>query len=364
MAVNWQAVNKRWQILHVITPSRLAGAEMLVLRLARRQQERGYLAQVVVNSNSPALAKLRTVMPMVAPVAIGGKVNLLAPLRLQRAARRYGSHLLHSHLSTASWWSGWLARCGGPACVGHVHGFTSARWHRHQTHLLACSQAVKEHLVAQGIPAARVSVLLNPVEPADVAPSRPADAVRAELGATPDTPVVGCFAHFSEKKGWRDLIAAASWVLGRFPSSQFWCVGDGPLRARIEREVVARGVAERFRFVGFRHDVGDLMNAVDVVALPSHREPFGLVYVEAALLGKPVIGCRAGGAPEVISDGQTGLLVPPRDPEALAAALVSLLESRTRAQEMGQAGRRLARVRFAWDGYLATLDEIYRKIAG
>ena len=77
------------------------------------------------------------------------------------------------------------------------------------------------------------------------------------------------------------------------------------------------GIADRFKLLGFRRDVPDLMRAVDVMCLPSHREPFGLVYVEAGLAGKPVIACDAGGAPEVIVSGETGLLVPPPFPHAL-----------------------------------------------
>lgn len=355
-------VRRQRTVLHVITPSRMAGAETLLSRLVRHQQQRGFSVHTVINSNSPALAALRVVLPAATALAIGGKLNVLAPWRLRQKARGCGSHLLHSHLSTASWWCGWLTRCGGPPSLGHVHGFTSALWHRHQSHLLACSQAVKAHLMAQGMPGERVSVLLNPVELGDVAARRAAHVVRAELGAESRTPVVGCFAHFSEKKGWRDLIAAASPVLTRFPTAQFWCAGDGPLRPEIEREVVARGLAQQFRFLGFRDDPGDLMNAIDVLALPSYREPFGLVYVEAALHAKPVIGCRSGGTPEVIDHGKSGLLVPPRDPQALATALVSLLENPERASEMGREGRRLARQRFTWCRYLAALEGIYRRL--
>jgi glycosyltransferase involved in cell wall biosynthesis len=228
--------------------------------------------------------------------------------------------------------------------------------------LVTCSQAVKRHLVGQGIAARRITVLLNPVDPADISPQRQPEEVRAELGANHDVPIIGCFAHFSVKKGWRDLAAAAPHVLRRFPKAQFWCVGDGPLRPEIERWLADHGIANQFRFLGFRQDVGDLMNAIDLLVLPSHREPFGLVYVEAALLGKPAIGCLSGGAPEVITDQETGLLVPPRDVPALAEAILTLLDNRDRASAMGRLGRQLALERFGWQRYLRGLDEVYERL--
>jgi glycosyltransferase involved in cell wall biosynthesis len=120
--------------------------------------------------------------------------------------------------------------------------------------------------------------------------------------------------------------------------------------------------------LGFRRDVPDLMRAVDVMCLPSHREPFGLVYVEAALAEKPVIACNAGGAPEIIMQGETGLLVPPPAAEkptnvaALAEAILKLIDNRDRARDMGCRGRELALERFTWPRYLDGLNALYAQV--
>jgi glycosyltransferase involved in cell wall biosynthesis len=134
------------------------------------------------------------------------------------------------------------------------------------------------------------------------------------------------------------------------------------------------GIADHFRLFGFRRDVPDLMRAIDVMCLPSRREPFGLVYVEAALAEKPVIGCDAGGAPEIIRHGETGLLVAaPKgrlaeqsasNIEDLAEAILTLLDDRNRAAEMGRRGRQAALDRFSWAQYLARLTELYGHILG
>lgn len=354
------------RVLHVITPSRMAGAETFLARLLRRTgPECGIDAHCVI-SRSPAIGELRAAGIDCEPLGISGKANLLAIPRLAAAAQRFQADLLHSHLSTASWWCGWLEKFGGPPSIGQVHGFTSARWHRRQTHLIACSAAVKADLIEKGIAAERIAVMHYPVNPDDQRASRSPADVRAELGTATDTPVVGTFAHLSIKKGYRELVRAAELVLGQLPTAQFWCFGEGPLRNELEQHARAAGIADRFRLFGFRRDVSDLMRAIDVMCLPSHREPFGLVYVEAALAEKPVIACNAGGAPEIIEHGVTGLLVPPPPTNVapLAEAIVAILQNRDGAATMGRRGRHSALDRFGWPGYLARLSELYARVRG
>jgi glycosyltransferase involved in cell wall biosynthesis len=360
------------RVLHVITPSRMAGAETFLARLMRRTDP-SQVAQHCISSRSAATVEMRIAGMKFETLGISGKLNPLAVPRIRHAARDFHAELLHSHLSTASWWCGWLEQFGGPPSIGHVHGFTSATWHRRQTHLIACSAAVKADLTAKGFAADRVSVMHYPVDPADQQPTRSPSAVRAELGAEADTPVVGTFAHLSIKKGYRELVRAAELVLNHLPRAQFWCCGEGPLRGELEQAARAAGIGDRFRLLGFRRDVPDLMRAIDVMCLPSHREPFGLVYVEAALAGQPVIACDAGGAPEIIVDGETGLLVPPpistgsdapQNVAALADAILTLLDDRGQATAMGRRGRELALARFGWPDYLARLRELYDRILG
>src|SRR5262249_40770280 len=152
-----------------------------------------------------------------------------------------------------------------------------------------------------------------PVDPDDQRPTRLPAQVRADFGVSMDTPIVGTFAHLTIKKGYRELVRAAKLVLNHMPNAQFWCFGEGSLRRELETQARVAGIWKQFRLFGFRRDVPDLMRAVDVMCLPSHREPFGLVYIEAALAGRPVIACNAGGAPEIIVHGETGLLVTPHD---------------------------------------------------
>jgi glycosyltransferase involved in cell wall biosynthesis len=351
----------------------MAGAETFLARLLWRVSKDPAVHHCV-SSPSPANGEMRAAGMPFEILGVGGKVNLLAVRRLRRAARRVQADALHSHLSSASWWCGWLERFGGPPSIGHVHGFTSALWHRRQSHLIACSAAVKQDLVEKGIAAERISVMYYPVDPADQRHIRSTAAVREELGAAADTPIVGTFAHLSEKKGYRELVRAAAVVLRRMPRAQFWCFGEGPLRGELEQTAHELGIGHRFKLFGFRRDVPDLMRAIDVMCLPSHREPFGLVYVEAALAERPVIACRAGGAPEIITHGDTGLLVPPpsaigsasaaTNVSPLADAILTLLDDRDAAIAMGRRGRHQAIERFGWPSYLARLNELYGRVIG
>ncbi len=349
------------RVMHVITPSRMAGAETFLARLLRRMTADHAVSRCVV-SHSRAAEEMVAAGMEFDVLGIGGKANLMAAGRLRQAAKAFRAELLHSHLSTASWWCGWLEQWGGPPSIGHVHGFTSAMWHRRQTHLIACSAAVKADLIDKGLPASRVTVMHYPVDPEDQQPTRSPEDVRAELGADADTPVVGTFAHLSVKKGYRELLQAADVVLRRMPRAQFWCFGEGVLRRELEVAAEQAGIADRFKLLGFRRDVPDLMRAIDLMCLPSHREPFGLVYVEAALAGRPVIASDAGGAPEIIEHGETGLLVPPQDPAALADAILTILDDRSNAAAMGRRGQQLALERFTWPRYLDQLREVYDRV--
>jgi glycosyltransferase involved in cell wall biosynthesis len=368
------------RVLHAITPSKLAGAETFLSRLIRRAAPDDFVSHFVTSRSRANRELLAANLPF-DRIGIGGKANLLAIPRLAAAARRFQADVLHSHLSTASWWCGWFEKFGGPPSIGHVHGFTSARWHRRQSHLIACSHAVKQDLVVKGIAAERITVLHYPLDPDDMRPTRSSPDVRRELGATADSPVVGTFAHLSPKKGHRELVQAAALVLQCIPDAQFWCFGEGPMRGEIEMQARDLGIADRFKLLGFRRDVPNLMQAIDVMCLPSHREPFGLVYIEAALAEKPVIAMGNGGAPEIIIHGETGLLVSPTEislnailqqTEAgrpntstigpLADAIFTLLDNRAAATAMGRRGRELALDRFQWSRFIPQLRDVYERV--
>jgi len=166
------------------------------------------------------------------------------------------------------------------------------------------------------------------------------------------------------------LIEAMPEVLRQFPAARAVVIGGvhrageayaAALRARVQ----ALGIADRVLFAGFRNDVVDVMNAMDVIAHTSVRpEPFGRVILEGMLLGKPVVATDAGGVPELIEDGESGFLVPPGDAPALAAKLAEILQDPDRARRVGHQGRSWARERFALSRQVREMTEIYEQLAG
>lgn len=352
------------RVLQVISPSHMSGAEMQLVRLTKQLEARGHAMPVVIKRGSRATPEFRRLGIDATEQPIGGKINPLAIATLARAARESRAELIQTTLSSASWWAGWLESLGGVRSVGHVQGFTSASWHRRQTHLFAVSGAVRDDLVNQGIPAEKITVLYNALAPEEFLPKRTRFEVRAEFGADSDTPVVGTFGHLSVKKGYRELFDAMPSILRQYPRTQFWVIGQGVLRDELADKARRGGFEGSVRFTGFRRDTADLMHAVDVMALPSHREPCALVYIEAALAGKPIVACRAGGAVESVADGETGLLVPVRNAAAVAEAVSTLLDDRQYAKRLGLAGRERAQDVFSWSRFVSTMEGVWDRVLG
>jgi glycosyltransferase involved in cell wall biosynthesis len=139
-------------------------------------------------------------------------------------------------------------------------------------------------------------------------------------------------------------------------------VGDGPERARLEALRDSLGLQRVVTFAGWQADVAPWLASFDVFVLPSRGEHFGRVLVEAMALGKPVVATDAGGVPEIVRDGETGLLAPPADPAALAAAVARLVEDAAQRARLGEAGRRRAADEFSLERHRDALRALYQEV--
>lgn len=170
--------------------------------------------------------------------------------------------------------------------------------------------------------------------------------VREELGLKPDDKVVGMIARLEPIKGSLYFVEAAGYVAEKFPHVKFVMVGEGSLRGEIEKKIAALGLKEKFILTGWRDDVRRILSAFDIMALASLNEAVGIVLIEAQAEGVPVVATNVGGIPEIIKDGETGLLVAPADPEGLARAISSLLADDKKAKAMSLAGVEWVKGRF------------------
>ena len=172
----------------------------------------------------------------------------------------------------------------------------------------------------------RVTVIHNSMDLEELKPhiqGKPCPHAAGEAGGLRPKRLIAV-ANFGKYKGHRILLQALAKLPGE-PAVECWLIGDGPERGEMERLARALGLSDRVRFLGYRQDVPALLRQCDVFVLPSLWEPFGIALVEAMVLGMPVLACRSGGVPEVVRDGETGLLVPPGDADAMAAGLQRLL---------------------------------------
>lgn len=358
MAVNGQS--PRLSILQVITQRRFSGAERICLSLCADLQKRGHRVLLLCKPDGGMPEEAAKLGIAVQTPFIGGKLNLLAPFRIARIARAFGADVIHTHLSSASLWGGLAGRLAKIPVLGHVHALNNWFYYRFSTMAATCSAGVKRHIVAQGANPARVKVVYNgiPVNRLDGVASQ-AEA-RRMLGLSIENQVICCVAHLSPKKGQTFLIDAVAMLKDALPNLVCLLAGEGEQYAALEQQAADKGVADRIRLLGFRSDVMSVMNAADVVVLPSvAKEGLGLVLVEAALLEKPTIGSNAPGIDEAIQDGVTGLLVPPGNAAALADALSKLLENPALCRKLGVAGRERAVAMFSQAAMVSGFESLY-----
>ena len=184
-----------------------------------------------------------------------------------------------------------------------------------------------------------------------------------DLGLPTGTLPIACVANLYPYKGHKDLVDGASIVVKTIPQARFLLVGqDGGAGEALRRMIASQGLEKKVLLPGARTDVDVILAASEFVVHPSHEEGFSNVILEAMGAGKAVVATRVGGNPEAVSDGETGLLVPPGDPGALASAILELLRDPERADAMGRAGRERARERFSMEAMVTAVEETYLQL--
>lgn len=221
----------------------------------------------------------------------------------------------------------------------------------------------------------RIVIVPNAVELERYVPGRGRDELRREHGIDPAAPLVVMAGRLSRFKGQDDLIEAAAIIARVRPDVRFLIAGHDTnevspgspfvgYRPHLEQLIAERGVGQQVRLAGYVADLPAFIGAGDITAMPSWEEPFGLVALEAMAMARPVVATRAGGVPEFVIDREHGLLVPPRDPQALASALLELLADPELARELGRRGRRRVELAHTAERYSATVGRVIYAAAG
>jgi glycosyltransferase involved in cell wall biosynthesis len=321
------------------------------------QQQAGLLLQGMVGRGWPAAMICpprsaleswcgRQGLPCLA-VWMGGEWNVLAGLHVAFLCREAGARIVHAHTSHAMTIALW-ARLFAPGLSVvatrrldfHIGRSPLRRWkyaNRGVAAVACVSEKVKSVLCEDGVPPEKLLTIHDGVDPGRFAGAAPA-LPGALASLAPGSLVIGTVAALVGHKDYPNLLRAARRVLDRRSDVTFVALGDGPLRSALEAEAAQLNLGERFVFAGFRDDVGAWLRRFDVFVLASREEGLGSSLLDAQALGIPVAATRAGGIPDVVTDGENGLLVPVGDAEALGDALLRLADSAALRARLGQAG--------------------------
>jgi glycosyltransferase involved in cell wall biosynthesis len=362
------------RIIQLVIGGEIAGGQLVALQLARGARDRGDLVSFVSPAHGPFAARAREEGFAVDFVDLGRTYRIDGVLRLARLLRRERADVLHTHTLAAA---NALARIAGRLArvpvVSHLHIANHFRpatrallanldnaTARFAAALVAVSEDTRRAYEDQGYPR-RIRVVYNGVN----ATTADANGLREELSIPADVPLVAEVGRLCDVKGQRELIDA----IALLPGARAVLVGaDLELGGAYERALRDHadqlGVTDRVVFAGYRDDAARVVAAADVLALPSWTEGLPLVVLEAMALGRPVVATAVGGTPELVADGETGLLVPPRDVAALTAALKRVLDDEALRRRLGEAGRRRVAERFSSEAMtrdvLAVYDEVTR----
>jgi glycosyltransferase involved in cell wall biosynthesis len=376
--------------MRIIARLNVGGPALHTTLLTERLDPRRYDARLVAGAEAPGegnysalhgtVPERLTVLP-----ALGREVRGVADAivfgQLVRLMRTLRPHVVHTHTAKAGTLgrlAAWVARV--PVVVhtyhGHVfHGyFPPGRTRaflaieralgRRTDCLLAVSETVRRELLALGVGAPgafRVIPLGLDLDRYVTADDRQGE-LRAELGLSPDTPLVAIVARLVPIKAHEVFLRAARHVVEGLPAARFLVVGDGERRHELEAMAVELGLGASVRFLGWRRDLERVYADASVVALTSRNEGSPVSLIEAMAAGRPVVATDVGGVPDLVEDGITGHLVRSGDAEALAAAVTDLLRDPGRRRTFGRAARARVLPAFGASRLVADIDALYGEL--
>lgn len=353
------------RVMVLIDTLALGGAEHVAVDLACGLDPSRFAPHVLVTRSTGPLQ--RRLDDAGIPVTVLGRRRRIS-VAAYRQSRRIAAQcdLIHAHKYAGSAWGALLARATGKPLIAHEHNWSDtpstsrSMITRHwiapvASRYLCVSETVADDIRNDGVPADKIRVLHNAISTTPVLPR--ADA-RRELGLAPSAFVVGMVARLRPEKKHELLLDAAARVPAAQTDMTLCIVGDGPRRAFLEHLAHRLGIADRIVWAGERSQAGRLASAFDIAVLCSAWEGLPLAALEAMVAGTPLIATAVGGLPALLGDG-AGILVPPNDVEALAAAITQLRSAPDAACRIGAAGHRKVRRICDPASIFASLERIY-----
>jgi glycosyltransferase involved in cell wall biosynthesis len=360
------------RILHLSSTSGPGGAEMVVSRLAGALDRSRFRSLVCLYRPGWLKEQCERQGIETHVLDIGGMFDFGWVRRACRLVRSERISLIHAHEFTGNTYGSLVAKLVGVPLVATVHGksYYSEQFKRRLAYrvvsrvgtMVAVSEDLKRFVTdSVGVPAERIKVIYNGQE--ILLPVRGGETarLRCELGMEEDEQVVGVVGSLYPVKGHKYLLAAIPHVLNAHPRTKFLIVGRGDVETSLKDAVKRTGLEKQVRFLGFREDVATLLSLMDIFVLPSLSEGLSIALLEAMAAGKPVVATNVGGNPELVVDGETGYSVPPRDADALATKLRSLLVDKCRAKKLGENGRKRVQQKFSLQAMADNYQRLYEE---
>lgn len=356
------------RVLHVEAGRHLYGGALQAVYLMRGLAAEG-IENILVCPTGAAIAHASRDVARVLETKMSGDWDLALASRLASIMREQRPDLVHLHSRRgADVWGGVAARRADvPAVLSRRVDNPEAPWwarrkYRLYDRVITISGGIREVLLSEGVDAQRVTCVPSCVDIEKYRPGGDRAWLCAQFDLTTDAPLVAMIAQFIPRKGHRYLLEAIPAVLKAAPGARFLLFGQGPLEAELRADAAQASWADHVIFGGFRDDLHRILPCVDVVAHPADMEGLGVSLLQAAACGVPVVASRAGGIPEAVRDGESGILIAPGNAGALAQALGVLLQDRMRARALGEAGRALVEREFSVAAMVAGNLRVYREV--
>ena len=370
------------RVLQVLPTLQRRGIEKIVCAITLELHGHGYHVDVCCQkTKGPLETALREHGVRVFCLEEKGPRDPAAAWRLLSILRSGKYDVLHSHSPEAAGYQlpvAWLGRVPRIICTFHsapglpappgasaksgIRKLCAMIASHHVDWIYACSDAVLKGHRTTGWGSRHSSVIYNGVDLARLRPAPDKAAAKEAFGIRADSAVIGSVGSLCEQKGQSHLIRSLPLIRRRVPEACLLIVGSGPDSTALSDLARELGCANAVQFLGERDQIAECLHAMDVFALPSTDEGFGLAIVEAMACGVPVVASSAGGVPEVIVDGVSGLLVPPADQAAIAGAVLRILDSGDLAKTLAAEAARVVQEKFAITKVANEVGDLYRRL--
>lgn len=339
--------------------------------LAKELKRRGLPFLFVVQPESPLHQKaLEAELPVLA-LKVKSEFDFSAVLRLAWAMKRRKCLLAHfhdAHSVAVGSTAASLAKVRYRVITRRVdfplkkNYFSRRKYRRKVDAIIAISEGVKRVMVEGGINRKLIEVIPSGIDFSAFDEVSSRDYLRREFSFAPDDYLVGIVAALADHKGHKYLIQAIRILKEHSAKIKLVIVGHGPLQMELDRQAKESGVEDIVFFLGFREDVPRILASLDLFVLSSYLEGLGSSLLDAMASRLPVVATRTGGIPEIVIEGETGVLVPPRDPEALAQAILRLYKDRELAARFGRRGYEVVHQKFSAEAMARRVVAVYERI--